>query len=82
MVCHILCPECGECIGEVYEFIDMVKQGYYSTIKYKKEIQPEKIELCSDVSKPIGFILDAVGITNICCSMHILGVTYFDKVYT
>ena len=82
MVCHVLCPECGDCIGEVYEFINTVKQGYYSTLKHKTNIQPEKIELTSGINKPIGFILDALDIKNLCCRMHIISVTVFDKVYT
>lgn len=79
----ILCPECSENIGEVCEFIHLAKQGYYQTNMKKifTEIKPEKLELCPDISKPIGFIMDAVGLTNICCRMHILGMTNFDKVY-
>ena len=83
MVCHILCPECGECLGELYEFINLVRQGYYKSIapKSDKDILPEKLELCPNISTPIGFILDAVDLTNLCCRMHMLGVTYFDKIY-
>ena len=79
----ILCPECSECLGEVYEFINLAKQGYYQTELKKegKDINPEKLQLCPNISKPIGFIMDAVGITNICCRMHILGVTNFDVIY-
>lgn len=79
----ILCPECSFCLAEVYEFIDLAKQGYYKSLLKNElnEISPEKLEICPDISKPIGFIMDAVGVTNICCRMHILGVTNFDKIY-
>lgn len=79
----ILCPECQFNLGEVSEFIELAKQGYYKSELKKKlaEINPEKLELCPNVSKPIGFIMDAVGVTNICCRMHILGMTKFDHVY-
>ena len=82
MVGFILCPECSENIGEVAEFIDLVKQGFYKDIDKKENIEPEKLVICPNISKPIGFILDAVGLKNICCRMHILGATNFDKIYT
>jgi hypothetical protein len=79
----ILCPECSFCLGEVYEFIDLAKQGYYkSTMKKTLEnVRPETLELCPNISKPIGFMMDIMGVTNICCRMHLLGVTNFDKIY-
>jgi DNA-directed RNA polymerase subunit N (RpoN/RPB10) len=79
----ILCPECSFCLGEIFEFIDLAKQGYYKSTMKKtfNDVNPEKLEICPNISKPIGFIMDAVGVTNICCRMHILGVTNFDKVY-
>jgi hypothetical protein len=79
----ILCPECSFNLGEIVEFVDLAKQGYYKSNLKKSisEINPEVLELCPNVSKPIGFIMDAVGATNICCRMHILGVTKFDHIY-
>lgn len=79
----ILCPECAFNLGEVAEFIDLAKQGYYKSNLKKSlsNINPDKLELCSNISKPIGFIMDAVGVTNICCRMHILGMTKFDHIY-
>jgi hypothetical protein len=40
-----------------------------------------KLEICPNLTKPIGFILDAAGLNLICCRMHILGVTNFDSIY-
>ena len=78
----ILCPECCENIGEVSDFIHIAKQGYYQTLKKKiKDIDYKKLDICSDITEPIGFILDAVGLTNICCRMHVLGATNFDSIY-
>jgi DNA-directed RNA polymerase subunit N (RpoN/RPB10) len=78
----ILCPECSENIGEVCDFIQFAKQGYYQTLKKEfSEVLPEKLVICPDITKPIGFILDAVGLTNLCCRMHILGTTNFDNIY-
>ena len=78
----ILCPECCENLGEVVDFIHLTKQGYYSTLKKEiTPVAPEKLVICPDISKPIGFILDAVGLNNLCCRMHILGITNFDNIY-
>lgn len=83
MPCHILCPECGNALSEVYDFILLAKQGYYKAEgeKITKQARPDKLELYPNISKPIGFILDAAGLDLICCRMHILGVTRFDQVY-
>ena len=79
----ILCPECSCNLGEVTEFVILAKQGYYKSTMKKtfSEFKADKLELCPNVAKPIGFIMDAVGITNMCCRMHMLGITKFDKVY-
>lgn len=79
---HILCPSCGNCLAEVYDFVTLAKQGYYKSLG--KEINStniDKLELCPNIAKPIGFILDAAGIDLICCRMHMLGNTNFDKIY-
>lgn len=82
MPCHILCPSCGNGLSEVYDFIELAKQGYYKSLGNKiKNVNIDKLELCPNISKPIGFILDAAGLDLICCRMHILGVTNFDKIY-
>ena len=82
MSCHILCPSCGGSLAEVYDFIDLARQGYYkSKTEVPKAFNPEKSELCPNIALPIGFILDAAGVTLMCCRMHILGVTNFDKIY-
>ena len=82
MPCHVLCPGCGNDIGEMYEFIKFAKQGYYKSINETKTVCPTKLDICPDITKPIGFILDAAGIKMLCCRMHIMGVTNFDNIYT
>lgn len=79
----ILCPECSFCLGEIYEFVNLAKQGYYKKTLEKtlEKTNVNKLEICPNVSKPIGFILDAVGVTNLCCRMHILGITNFNTIY-
>jgi DNA-directed RNA polymerase subunit N (RpoN/RPB10) len=82
MPCHVLCPSCGNGLAEVYDFIDLARQGYYkSGIKIPTSIKPDKLELVPNIALPIGFILDAAGLKLLCCRMHVLGVTNFDKVY-
>ena len=82
MSCPILCPSCGNGLSEVYEFIMLAKKGYYKSLsKNQSKIHIDKVELCPNINKPIGFILDAAGLNLICCRMHMLGVTNFDKIY-
>lgn len=82
MPCHILCPSCGEGLAEVFDFIELAKQGYYKTSsKIPESVKSDKLELCPNIALPIGFILDAAGLKLLCCRMHVLGVTNFDKVY-
>jgi DNA-directed RNA polymerase subunit N (RpoN/RPB10) len=81
MSVYILCPSCGNCLGEYYEFINIVKNGYYKSLNIDEKVNINKIEICPNITKPIGFILDAVGLNLMCCRMHILGATNFEKIY-
>ena len=82
MSCHILCPSCGNGLSEAYSFINVAKQGYYQTQDTTlSSVNVKKLEICNNLTKPIGFILDAAGLSLMCCRMHILGVTKFDTIY-
>jgi len=83
MSCFILCPSCGNGLSEVYEFVKLAKQGYYKSLgnKIPENIDFDKMELCPNITQPIGFILDAAGLKLLCCRMHVLSVTNFDRVY-
>jgi len=80
---HILCPSCGNNIAEVYDFIKLAKEGYYKSLgnELNKNTSVDQLNLCPNISKPIGFILDSAGLDLICCRMHVLGNTNFDKIY-
>lgn len=83
MSCFILCPDCAENLGEVYDFINLAKNGLFKkhleNSKYKN-FNPDKIALQPQILPNISEILDAVGLTHDCCRMHILGTTnsYFN----
>jgi len=83
MPCHILCPSCGNGIGEVFKFIKLAEQGYYKSLKDTPlgSVNPDKIELIPNIALPIGFILDAAGLKLMCCRMHVLGVTDFNNIH-
>lgn len=85
MPCFILCPDCGENLGEVYDFIDLARQGYIKKIisesKEFKDFSPDKMVLNPNIIPPIGEILDAAELTNDCCRVHILGHTDFHMNY-
>ena len=60
----------------------LAKQGYYKSLgKELNTTSVDQLELCPNIAKPIGFILDAAGLDLICCRMHMLGNTNFDKIY-
>lgn len=76
MPCFTLCPDCGENIGAVYDFIDLARQGFIKKVvsesKEYKEFSPDKMVLNPNIIPPIGDILDAADLKNDCCRVHIL----------
>lgn len=83
MVCHILCPECGEDLNEVCSFIDIVKKYHIKDEmdKSKKNISIDMLDLNPNLISGIGYIFEAVNLNNQCCRVHIMGKTDFDSVY-
>lgn len=83
MVCHILCPECSNDLSEMFPFYESVKSQYAKELikSNKYPISIEKIDLKSDIITNFGFILNAAGLTNECCRIHIIGHTDFDSIY-
>ena len=81
MINPILCYECAENLGEVSDIISLATRGYYKNLLLNNSIKPEKLELCPNISKPIGFILDAFGLPNMCCRMHIIGMSDLHTIY-
>lgn len=73
----ILCPDCGENLGEVHDFVNMARQGFIKKVISEsaefKEFSPDKMVLNSKVVPPIKEILDAAELFNDCCRSHILG---------
>jgi hypothetical protein len=76
MVCHILCPECAQDIGEVFPFFDAVRRGYFVCLANKKktDIHVDKMDLHPDAVSNLD--------TNFCCRNHILGTADLDSIYT
>jgi hypothetical protein len=72
---HVLCPECGNCIGSVRKFVMAAREGLFKSHleKEKRKVDPSKMQSCPNVLPPIHDILDAAKLTNICCRMHMLG---------
>ena len=81
MSAFILCPDCGENIGEVREFVSLARQGLIKKVISESEefkaFSPDKMALNSKVIPPIKDILDAAQLTNNCCRSHILGQADF-----
>ncbi len=79
MVCHILCPECGEDLAEIYPAYEATKNKYFENImKEHGNIDIDKIDFKADILPALDFIFKALRINNHCCRIHILGVTDFD----
>ncbi len=77
MICHILCPECGEDLAEVYPAYRAIKDAHFKKIiddpKVGDIYDLETIELKSNVLTEISFIMEALRIVNSCCRVHIMG---------
>jgi DNA-directed RNA polymerase subunit N (RpoN/RPB10) len=79
MVCHILCPECGKSLGEVYPLFIKLRELFFGK-KYKNmKIHPHKLSLVP--TENVGFILNSLQVNNFCCRTHILGTMDFDDIY-
>jgi DNA-directed RNA polymerase subunit N (RpoN/RPB10) len=78
MTIHILCPECGEGLAEIYPFYAAVKDKYLASLLSKNPIDVDKIDLKPDILTGTDFILDALDIRNMCCRTHTLTNADFD----
>jgi len=81
MACPILCFECGELIGPIFEFINFAKQGFFKEDIKNTNVNIDNVGLNPYVIKPIGFILDAVNLNNICCRKTILGYIDYNQFF-
>ena len=70
----VLCPECGNCLGEIIRFVELARKGFLKTIieKKYKGYSPDKICI-QNINADIGFILDLVGAKLVCCRHHLIG---------
>lgn len=77
MASPILCYECGNDIGTIFEFTRLAIHGYYKNELSNVDI--DKMGIHPTANKPIGFILDAVDLKNICCRKSIIGYVDFNR---
>ncbi len=78
MPVHILCPECGEDLGEIYLAYEAVKNAYFDKELSKHNVSVDIVNLVSNILPNLTFIFDALHINNQCCRIHIIGTTDFD----
>lgn len=83
MSVFILCPECNEDLGEIFQFFQVVKTAHCEKIikNSSVDIDVDNIDLKPDFITGLDFIFKALRINNQCCRMHILGNTDFDDLY-
>jgi DNA-directed RNA polymerase subunit N (RpoN/RPB10) len=70
---YILCPHCGEDLGDIHKFILEVQKKQNETLLQKNNIDPTKLILKPNLVKDINFILNALHLDNLCCRSHVLG---------
>jgi DNA-directed RNA polymerase subunit N (RpoN/RPB10) len=76
-----LCPECGNNLGEIVKFVSLAKQGLIQQVIKDSyaDYSVDKIAFNKgDIE--IGFILDLVGATMVCCRQHLIGARDNDTV--
>jgi DNA-directed RNA polymerase subunit N (RpoN/RPB10) len=79
MTTPVLCYECGEYLGSLFEFVNTAKQGYYKEILQKTTIDVDKADLNGNISASIGFILDAANLKKTCCRKCFIGYVDFSQ---
>ena len=77
MLGHILCPSCGNNIGEIMLFTKMAMKGclkQHMGASYAN-YSPDMLNHSSVTAPSMNHILDAVGIPKerMCCRIHIMG---------
>lgn len=78
-----LCPECGKCLGEwvlPYKIISLFNRLEQS--KKKNAMCPDKTILMEGNFEPEEDILDALGLSNICCRTRIFTSREFTDIYS
>ena len=86
MAQFINCPSCGFCYGVYMEFFNRAKEALYNKVVFGpdskiKDHDPEKMALNTGAAPPAEPILDAIGIKNRCCRMHMVSEIKFDLMY-
>jgi DNA-directed RNA polymerase subunit N (RpoN/RPB10) len=83
MPCAILCYECNQDLGEIYDFFHLTMSSYYRYVIEKKKISinPSNMDLKPNIIDNINFLFDALDIKNMCCKMHLIGVMNNENEY-
>lgn len=73
MVFYILCPSCGNDLGDLNEFYDNIKKAMVEVeLAKNRNINPEKAALKPDLIPPQQFFREAFNLKT-CCMMRCLG---------
>lgn len=83
----VRCPECSQGIGEVYCLFVSARNGMVKKAIEKKTgskatgYDMRRTELNTDYMGKLGDILDAIGLTNMCCRTHVMTLRKFNSPY-
>jgi DNA-directed RNA polymerase subunit N (RpoN/RPB10) len=75
---HILCPTCSNNIGDVFKFVEICKTAHNRISLEQSKISPQFASYTGAV-QPIDYILDAAGLHNMCCRMHVICNTQYQR---
>jgi DNA-directed RNA polymerase subunit N (RpoN/RPB10) len=82
MSTFILCPSCGEDLGCLSPaFQELQKYHNEKCLKQNTQIDPSCVELKPEIIKPVGYILDTLGLKKRCCRTHMISYVDFDNIY-
>jgi len=74
------CPECNNLLGDRIRAVDTAVIEFYKS-KVNTPQQLNQMMLHSVNTEPIGWILDAVGLTNECCRGHMANIIDVERAF-
>lgn len=79
MVVHLLCPSCANTVGDIHPFLALCKIKHNRDANASNQTAQKYAGFRHGAVPPIGYILDAGGLFNVCCRMHVICATQYDK---
>lgn len=74
MYCFIICPECGQCLAQVYDLYMIMRKDRMDEFLGENlgDIDPYFISILETNGLKVGDILDDLGVAKGCCRGHMI----------